>query len=205
MTPPDPRQFLEALSAPFGDLLAAVGRGVADAQRALDAATLDQFREIYQDPDDESFRLLRLINYQPTWYSIPETTGELMVALTLSGSVEESPATPARSTLPRLKLYAAPVDAGYTGKFGFSLQATSKVTFKIVPVPPSAIAEQLRIVPDLSGRTFQQASDLLAQLGIPSVLKTGEAQPAVTAQVKSFAPAAGTLLRPGESVTLSFV
>jgi hypothetical protein len=204
MTPPDPRQFLEALSAPFGELIAAVGRGVADAQRALDAGTIAQLREIYQNPDDESFRLLRLINYQPTWYTIPETTGELSVALTLSGSVEATATPSSRPVLSSLRLYAAPVDAGYANKYNFNLQATSKLTFRIVPVPPTPLAEQLRVMPDLDGRTFQEITDLLTQLGISFAVKTGEPQPVATDRVKSYEPAAGTVLRAGEGVTLSF-
>lgn len=200
MPPPDTRQFLEAFSAPFGDLIAAVGRGVADAQRALDAGTIAQLREINQDSDDESLRLLRLINYQPTWYTIPETTGELAVALTLSGSVEETANAPALS---RLKLYAAPVDAGYTNKFSFNLQATSKLTFRIVPVPPTPLAEQLRVVPNLLGKTFAEAKDLIAPLGILFTVKGGK-EPAATAAVASTEPAAGEFLRAGEMVSLSF-
>ena len=45
-------ELLDVLSAPLGDLIASVGRGVADAQRALDAASLEALREIYGSDEE---------------------------------------------------------------------------------------------------------------------------------------------------------
>ena len=38
---------LDALSVPLGDLIASIGRGVAEAQRALDTASIAALRDIY--------------------------------------------------------------------------------------------------------------------------------------------------------------
>ena len=134
----DTPELLDALSAPVGDLITSVGTSVAAAQRAMDSASLDALQEIYER-DEAQFHLLQSIGYKPTWYQIPEVDAEISIALTVTGSHEET----GRSAS-RVKLYAAPVDAGYTSRFGFELQASSKVRFKVVPVPPSTAAEALQ-------------------------------------------------------------
>ena len=48
----DPKAVLDALSVPFGDLIAAVGRGVAEAQRAMDAASIAAL----QDSEENGLR-----------------------------------------------------------------------------------------------------------------------------------------------------
>ena len=79
---------LEALSVPFGDLIASVGRGVADAQREMDFASFALLQEIYRD--EGPLRELQRIGYRPNWYHIPEVEGELQVALTISGEETRS-------------------------------------------------------------------------------------------------------------------
>ena len=110
MTPDRPEQMIDALSAPLGDLIAEVGRSVAEAQMAMDAATIENVRTLAtaSGPNDPNL-LLRQIGYQPTWYQIPEVTAEITIALTLSGagSASQSPGTAA----PRMRMLAAPVDA----------------------------------------------------------------------------------------------
>ena len=64
--------LLDDVPAALGELIGAVGRGVADAQQALDRSTIDQISRIYGDLDDEAQAYLRAIGYQPTWYKIPE-------------------------------------------------------------------------------------------------------------------------------------
>src|SRR4051812_31416696 len=80
----DTSPLLDALSAPVGELFAAVGRGVAEAQREMDAATLSALQEIY-GRGDGFYGELQRIGYRPTWYHIPEAEGELQVALSLAG------------------------------------------------------------------------------------------------------------------------
>ena len=67
----------------------------------------------------------------------------------------------------RIAIRAAPVDAGYASRYNYDLQAASTVKFKVVPVPPSAHAESLRIVPRLLGLTYRQAQQKLAAFNLP--------------------------------------
>src|SRR5262245_61084621 len=84
----------DALAAPLGDLIAAAGRGLAEAQRSLDMATVETIKAIHADEDGE-LRVLRRLGYQPTWYRIPELTAELTVSLTVSSQQVVSGATTA--------------------------------------------------------------------------------------------------------------
>ena len=90
MADPDTRPLLDALSCPIGDLIAAVGRGVADAQRALDEASLATLSEVYSRNDGLLGELQR-IGYRPNWYHIPEVESELQIALTIGGELPLKP------------------------------------------------------------------------------------------------------------------
>jgi hypothetical protein len=220
----DPLEFLDALSAPIGDLIASVGRGVAEAQQALDASTIENLRTIYEATDDDLLTALQSIGYRPTWYAIPEATGEMTVALAVAGHSVSTVSTPTGNTATqrRLKVYAAPVDATYSNKFDFSLQAASKVTFRIVPVPASVLADQLRVAPNVVGKTFDEAKALLTSLDIPFTVVLGPVaaaqvaattraavtaaatEPIGTAIVVAQAPEPGTVLLQAQGVQLSF-
>lgn len=203
----DPRNLLETLSAPIGELIAAVGQSVADAQRSMDAQTIANFQSIYSDEDSSAFEALRSIGYRPTWYHIPEVTAELNVALTVSGTVESqalvgSPSSSNNQLAPRVRVYAAPVDAGYTSKYNYELKAASAIKFRIVPVPPSPAAEALRVVPEIGGQAWSLARALLQRLDVPYRLP--DPAPADTDVVASQTPAAGTVLAPDQVVEPSF-
>lgn len=157
----DISQLTDTLSAPLGDLISAVGNGVAEAQKALDAQVLKQLESLNIN-DDQTINNLRKIGYQPTWYQIPEASAELLVSLSLSGSKQGIK----KQGVAPLNLYAAPVNATYMNSFDYNLQAFSKVAFKVVPVPPTTAADSARIMPNLIHKTVEEARQLLEQLGI---------------------------------------
>ena len=190
-------ELLDVLSAPLGDLIAAVGRGVADAQRALDEASLEALRAIYGS-DEEVLRGLQAIGYRPTWYQIPEAESEIQIALSVSGTEASTPiGGPAPRT--KVKLYAAPVDAGYSSRYNFALTASSRLKFRVVPVPPSSAAEAIRVVPSLVGLPLGEAQARLSMLGITAV----HADAAGSAVVRTQTPAPGTILGPEERVAVT--
>ena len=192
MATSDIKPLLEALSCPLGELIASVGRGVAEAQRELDHASLATLQDVYARGDG-LFGELQKIGYRPTWYHIPEAEGDLQIALTISGN-EASAGTgttpPAGAARSKVKLYATPVDAGYASRFGYTLNASSRVKFKIVPVPPSNAADALLAMPALTGLTLSDARARLALLGIAATLPSAADSAVVTSQQ----PAPGTLL-----------
>lgn len=199
----DGTRLFDALSAPIGDLIASVGRSVADAQAAMDAQTIANLKELYASSDEVAVTL-REIGYQPTWYTIPEVTAEISVALIISGQNTESESAgvpPARREPARI--YAAPVDANYTNRYNYELKATSSVKFRIVPVPPSTAAGALKVVPDLRGKTFVDAKALLAQRNINFDYDATKGEPVDATKIGDHSPAAASVIT-GSLVMLTF-
>ena len=207
MNNPSFNDLSDALSAPVGDLIASIGKNMADAQQALDSATIENFKSVYES-GDATYEALRKIGYQPTWYQIPEVNAEVNIALTVSGTSEESgkkgqlPSMKGRNSI---RLYATPVDATFTNKYGFDYTASSKVSFKVVPIPPSAQAEGMKIAPKLVGLTYKDANALLDDLEIEFEFAEGtpEKVPAnkkVTAQNIE----AGEIIRRTDTLILTF-
>ena len=169
-------------AAPLGDLIASVGRGVAEAQAALDAESLEKSLALYADGDDLT-RIMRETGYRPTFYAIPETEGELTLSMTVTGKKAPRPAprtptfTPvgttalARRIAAAPRIYAAPVDGGYRNSYGFTGMTSAEAATR---------AEDF----DLSLAGADEAN----------------ADAKVTAQN----PAADTVTREGNAITLTF-
>ena len=162
----------DVLATPLGELISSIGEGVADAQAALDAASLAQTLEIYNDENgDETIKKLREIGYQPTFYALPETEVEANVSLALSGttgatsSISESGSL-TKKVIGKTKVYVAPLNASNTNKYNMNVNASTKLKFKIVPVPPSEAISDVRVVPDLTGKTEAEVETLLQEFGL---------------------------------------
>jgi hypothetical protein len=194
-------EIADALSAPLGEIISAVGRGVADAQQALDEATLETLKKIYKGDHE----LLARLGYQPTWYKIPELNAEISISLTISGEVEASGTGGATSTVPasRIKLYAAHVDANYSNMYDYDFKAASVIRFKIVPVPPSPQTANLKVVPELRNKSYGEGKAILSQMDIPYRLAEKAAiEPSETELIRNTEPEAGELLSEGQPVDL---
>ncbi len=179
----------DVTAAPLGAIIAAVGDGVATAQRALDDQAIQQMLELYAD-GDEAVRLLRESGWRPTFYAIPEAEGEIKVSLVVSGSTaaSRSPGLGSRTVTPRPpatqpvagllasqgrmssmqspKLYATPVDGGYRNRYDYEGSVSASVKFRIVPVPAPPGAEQIRRVPNLVPLSAAVASERLDQFDL---------------------------------------
>ncbi len=174
-----------ALAAPLSDLIAAVGRGLADAQQALDRRTIETLRSLHSGIDAD-MNVMRRLGYQPTWYRIPELEAEITASVSVSRRSQE---------VGGLEMYMSPVDATYSNSYDYNLQAASVIKFKVVPIPPPTSAD-LKVVPAILDKPEAEAKALLAELGVPfEVTNDG----AVVADVS---PGPGELLAPGQAVTL---
>ena len=190
-----PADISETMAAPLGDLIAAVGRGLAGAQQSLDLATFETIRAMYKG-DDAALEIMRQLGWQPTWYRIPELAAELTLSLSVSATETRAGQGPGA-----VQLYGSPMDASYTNRYDYDLQAASVVKFKIVAVPPAVELGERKIVPSLKDKTLAQARQRLADLGIPFQFEKG-VTPAETATVQDTVPSEGELLGAGEKVTL---
>jgi hypothetical protein len=210
----------DVVASPLGEVIAAVGQGVADAQQALDEGSLAKTLEIYSEGGSELLQMLRDIGYNPTFYTLPETTGEVRIALRLGSNQTSAPAVPqVNANLARLglnlpaltnKLYATPVDAGYANRFGFQADISAKLTFKIVPVPAPSGVEELRVVPNLLNATVANANARLAALKLAVLFIDEQGNPQastddnqiVIGQTPSGIGDRPAILRAGQAVTL---
>ncbi|MEM9547660.1 MAG: hypothetical protein AAGA77_16890 [Bacteroidota bacterium] len=154
----------EALSAPLGDFIAAVGRGVGEAQAALDEGSLEKTLEIYSDPDssDEMLQVLREMGYQPTFYTIPEVKAAAKMSLTFSQT--QSANSPQARRL-RPKLYATPMNATVSNQYNLNVQASSQIEFTIRPIPPDELT-RIRRLPNLVKKPIDDTSRTWAEIKI---------------------------------------
>ena len=210
----DLTEITRALSAPLGELIAAVGRGVAEAQWALDQHTVETFKSVYGG-DDAAYEALRQLGYQPTWFRIPEVAAEIYITLSASGEERSGGtvpvATPEQGASPqgeagRIQLYATPVDASFSNTYDYQLRACSQLKFRIVPVPAPGQADGMKLVPKgLVGMSLRKAQALLAQQGIAYQI-AGQAyyEPTGDEKITGTEPQASDILPAGQAVVLSF-
>lgn len=197
--------FSELLANPLGDLISSVGRGVGEAQAALDAGSLEQTLDIYRedinrsDDANQTVKLLREIGYQPTFYVIPETEVEAQVSISMTLSGQQQQSTIQNTFHARYKMLATPVNAGNVNKYNLHSQAVAKIKFKIVPVPPSAGVSEMRIVPDLAGMTYDAAKNLLESLRLSYELSEDSPKKGT---ISSFQPDQGTIVSVGDVIQL---
>lgn len=111
----------EILITPLATLVREIGKGVAAAQRALDAAALDSQTQLEAEHPQ-----LQALGYQVSWYQIPEANVEMRMALHF-----EKPQPGGAA-----KVYLAPFNAKYRNTLAFSADGSSSLKLRIVPVPP---------------------------------------------------------------------
>ncbi|QXP58757.1 hypothetical protein [Olleya sp. HaHaR_3_96] len=174
------KQFSEILSGPLGELIASIGRGVGEAQAALDEGSLRQTLELYkiesqQDiegqegatSDEEAviineerrlMQLIRSIGYQPTFYVIPETEVEAKVSLNMDISNNQSTNLQQPYQRSKYRANVTPLNANNINQYNLNANAAATLKFKIVPVPaPSGVAEK-RIMPNLIDREYNEVT-----------------------------------------------
>lgn len=208
----------DVLAAPLGEVISAVGQGVAEAQAALDEGSLAKTLQIYSESDDEGIKLLREIGYRPTFYVIPEVEVTTHISLSIAsvstdagagaGAAPTPGSTNTRSKVP--KMYATPVNASVANKYNFNSQASTTMKFKIVPVPPAAEVADVRVVPDLVGKNVLQAEVVLRELELTYTITnaddTGAPDPEDTGTtIATQSPEAGSLAQASDTIEVTIV
>lgn len=133
----DPKEFISQIfTMPYGDIIASVGEGVAEAQRALDEGSLAATLDLYDSEADvgTTQEILQAIGYQPQYYGVRNVKGHLKMALSFQAEGNGA------------RLWGTPMNPVVTGKYSYDAKASSELQFEIVPIPP---AEQIRRVPNI--------------------------------------------------------
>lgn len=120
-------EIQEVLVQPLADVLAKLGEGVAEAQRAMDLNAIATQTLIDNDP------VLSETGLQATWYHMPEVSLELRLSLSLR---RENTMRAGRVVASRLKLLATPHNASVQNSQGLEVAGTSLLKARIVAIPP---------------------------------------------------------------------
>ncbi|HGX94275.1 MAG TPA: hypothetical protein ENK35_13275 [Candidatus Tenderia sp.] len=127
-----PTEMEDVLVTPLADVLARVGEGVAEAQRAMDLNSIATQTLINNDP------VLSEQGLEATWYHMPEVNLEVKMSLELrrKNYVKNN-----RTIRRKVKMYASPFNASYQNNFKVDVSGMSKITAKIASVPPPVRSE----------------------------------------------------------------
>jgi hypothetical protein len=167
---------IEVFSAPIEGVIVALGKGIAEAQAALDRNSI-QTQEAYDsDPQLAPYGL------QATWYQFPRVDLQLKLAMTVtedrtSTAQAAAPQHPIAlaSKLSALRLVAQPASAAFQNHFNYDAQAASTITLSILPVPPPRAADQSTVQPQLNPASVQSIA-LASSAGF-SVVKGPDGNP----------------------------
>jgi hypothetical protein len=183
------KQFSELLSGPLGELIASIGRGVGEAQAALDEGSLRQTLELYKIESEQEIKdkekdasveeiaiireetrlmqLIRSIGYQPTFYVIPETEVEAKISLNLDINNNQSTEQLRPYQIAKYRANATPLNANNVNQYNLNANAAATLKFKIVPVPSPAGVSETRIMPMLVGRAYgDETKELIESIGL---------------------------------------
>ena len=170
------KHFSELLSSPLGELIASIGKGVGEAQAALDEGSLRQTLELYKLEDVQKLndrladasaeerqeiveesrlaQLIRSVGYQPTFYAIPETEIEAKVSLNMNIQSNTPSINRKPHKLAKYRANVTPLNANNINQYNLNANAAATLKFKIVPVPPPSGVPEKRIMPNLIGREY---------------------------------------------------
>jgi hypothetical protein len=113
---------LEVFAAPLDAMIVAVAKGVSDAQRTLDHNSVTTQAAIDADP------AIAGLGLQATWYQFPRVDAQFKVSMTVTQSKDASTPAP--------RFYFSPVSASFQNHFNYAAEASSQISFAIVPIPP---------------------------------------------------------------------
>lgn len=121
-------EIQETLIRPLGEVLARVGEGIAEAQAAMDRASLATQTMIENDP------ALRDSGLQATWYAMPEVTVELKMSIAIR---TERVTRNGKVVMQRHSLWAAPFNATTANSTTSDVSGQSSLRARIVAIPPA--------------------------------------------------------------------
>ena len=143
---------VEVFSAPIEGIIVALGKGISEAQAALDHNSIKSQEAIDADP------ALSRLGLQATWYQMPQVELQLKLAMAVIEDIPARSGAPSAQAVSRFRLHAQPVSAAYQNHFNYNVQASSTITLSIVPVPAPRAADQSAVAPRLSNNQVQQAA-----------------------------------------------
>lgn len=186
-----PSEFFGELS----DIIINLGEGISEAQHRLDLSAIEIQKKINEDEE------LRNTGLMATWYTIPEASFNLKMDYAV---VRED--TLNSSVTPSKKILVSPMNAQYQNYFKVDQSIQSELNIKFVPIPPPSKFSAVLFVPDLKGKTLEEAKKLIsaADLVLDTVSEAeGTPSEDKRTEVKDQSPEAGSEARFGDKINLS--
>jgi predicted flap endonuclease-1-like 5' DNA nuclease len=159
----DQNDYIEAPDVFFedmADMIINLGKGIAEAQHALDMNAVRTQEEIN---DDE---VIRSTGIMATWYAIPEATFNLKMNYAVVNEQSASSGTTEGKKPLSKRIVISPMNAKYQNYFKVNESMQSELNLKFVPVPPPTRLSQVNYAPDLIGKTLEEAKKSIAEAGL---------------------------------------
>src|SRR5690625_1394001 len=179
------KEVTELFSAPLGELIASVGKGVGEAQAALDENSMRQTLSLYgENNPSEIVEIFRQIGYKPTFYTIPETEVEAKISISLNktntNQADKNAFAPSLRSIVdgRLKatsfpvLIATPVNDENANNYNINGNTTATIKFKIIPVPTIKVQNLAISIPNIIGKNVLEVIEIVKSLGLNYILQT---------------------------------
>jgi len=151
----------ELLNVPMGEMIRSMAMAIADAQVRLDTASaanaeMMSGKHFLRDPDTgqivdkskpidstvffggENVSMMEL-GFTPTFYQFIDTIIEVKISINMTHSTEVNVTAKGRSK--KITATVATVSAGFSSKYGYSVEGASLLRTKLAPVPPPGILE----------------------------------------------------------------
>lgn len=186
----------ESFFCSMGELVAELGKGVAEAQQDMDRQAIETYRQILADEELTEYGIT------PSWFTIPEATLQLKMSYSVVKKEDSGSGGSTNPPKSKRRLLVSPSNATYKNLFNQSESTQSELNLKIISVPPPTKVTGTIYMPELIGKSYVEAKLILENAGL--VIK-GEAPSSGNAIVKTQLPEAGKEVRFKEEVTLTFL
>jgi len=164
---PNEKEESKTVYSDLSDFICEVGKGIAEAQKALDLASIDVQNEILGNET--------LLDYglNATWYAMPEIDLELKMQYSVTESRSEEQTMTNGASLPtgvkfenKRKIKILPSNAKYNNLFQTSKNEESVLKIKFTPVPVSDKLTERKIMPNLVGLTQEEATEIFEKMEV---------------------------------------
>ncbi len=133
-------------SAPLPDIIQKLGIAVADAQRALDANSVQTaalMATTKVELGGQEYNLMAL-GFTPTFYSFTEATVEAKLSFSMSETTEVGVHVGVKVGVNvGMVMVAASVDVSYARKFSVSAEGMSSIAARVVSLPPPELLQNI--------------------------------------------------------------
>lgn len=153
----------DLLNVPFGDMVLQLASAIAEGQHKLDLVSIeiakimgDSEKAYVELPkltavgdDFEGTEKLSLIGagFFPTFYQFVDSIIEVKMAISMTRTTKAQVSVKAKA---KFLCFSASVNASYSSKYSYSVEGSSLIRTKIVPVPvPAVLEERLKAIVEL--------------------------------------------------------